>query len=106
MLLAKYVKYFRIYLFTVPDTYGTLNFIDEDHVDFLSLCTKVEEIVKINWRGVSVYLKPIYKYYYGLFKKLIMPMVEKIWTDNTLPELVVRMKFEWLFKCACMCVYI
>ncbi|XP_062127566.1 dynein axonemal heavy chain 3 [Drosophila sulfurigaster albostrigata] len=72
-----------------PDTEGCLHFIDEDHVDFLTLCSKVEAIVMVNWRGVSVYLKPIYKYYYGLFQKMIMPMVEKIWTDNTLPELVV-----------------
>ncbi|ALC43064.1 CG17150 [Drosophila busckii] len=71
------------------ETFGYLHYIDEDHDDFLVLCTKVEEIVKINWRGVHVYLKPIYKYYFGLFQKLIMPMVEKIWTDNTLPELVV-----------------
>ncbi|EDV95581.1 GH15699 [Drosophila grimshawi] len=73
----------------VPETYGTLHCIDEYHVDFVELCNKIEEIVKVNWRGVNVYLKPIYKYYYGLFKKMIMPIVEKIWTDNTLPELVV-----------------
>ncbi|EDW73522.2 uncharacterized protein Dwil_GK16602 [Drosophila willistoni] len=71
------------------DTEGFLHFIDEDHDDFVDLCTKIEEIVKINWRGVHVYLKPIYKYYFGLFQKLIMPMVEKIWTDNVLPDLVV-----------------
>ncbi|TDG53310.1 hypothetical protein AWZ03_000125 [Drosophila navojoa] len=71
------------------EEFGTLNCIDEDHVDFLTLCSKVEEIVRVNWRGINVYLKPIYKYYYGLFKKMIMPMVEKIWTDNTLPELAV-----------------
>jgi len=63
-------------------------------VDFLALCDKVEAIVKVNWRGVNVYLKPIYKYYYGLFQKMIMPMVEKIWTDNTLPELSVRMNLQ------------
>lgn len=72
-------------------------------MDFLSLCDKVESIVRVNWRGVNVYLKPIYKYYFGLFQKMIMPMVEKIWTDNTLPELVVRMKLLKIYLY--MCVY-
>lgn len=84
-----YSCHFRLLI--VAEDFGTLNYIDEDHVDFLTLCKKVEEIVRVNWRGINVYLKPIYKYYYGLFKKMIMPMVEKIWTDNTLPDLVVRM---------------
>jgi len=60
-------------------------------VDFLELCEKVEQIVKVNWRGVHVYLKPIYKYYFGLFQKLIMPMVQKVWTENILPELGVSL---------------
>lgn len=55
----------------------------------MALCEKVEQIVQVNWRGVHVYLKPVYKYYFGLFNKLIMPMVEKVWTENTLPELGV-----------------
>ncbi|XP_036671579.3 dynein axonemal heavy chain 3 isoform X3 [Drosophila suzukii] len=70
-----------------PETQGYLHYIDEEHVDFLELCEKVEQIVKVNWRGVHVYLKPIYKYYFGLFQKLIMPMVQKVWTENILPEL-------------------
>ncbi|XP_033238860.1 dynein heavy chain 3, axonemal [Drosophila pseudoobscura] len=72
-----------------PEAKGFLQFIDEDHDDFIDLCQKVEDIVKTNWRGVHVYLKPIYKYYYGLFQKLILPMVEKTWTDNVLPDLLV-----------------
>lgn len=87
-----------ITLFTVKETYGFLQYIDEDHVDFLSLCDQVEEIVKVNWSGVNVYLKPIYKYYYCLFQKMIMPIVEKIYTEPTLPELLVRK------RCICMCV--
>ncbi|KAH8333343.1 hypothetical protein KR067_000852, partial [Drosophila pandora] len=70
-----------------PETHGFLHYIDEDHTDFMALCEKVEQIVQVNWRGVHVYLKPVYKYYFGLFNKLIMPMVEKVWTENILPEL-------------------
>ncbi|XP_070136648.1 dynein axonemal heavy chain 3 [Drosophila bipectinata] len=70
-----------------PETHGYLHYIDEDHTDFMALCEKVEQIVQVNWRGVHVYLKPVYKYYFGLFNKLIMPMVEKVWTENILPEL-------------------
>lgn len=58
-------------------------------MDFLELCEKVEQIVKVNWQGVHVYLKPVYKYYFGLFQKLILPMVQKVWTENNLPELGV-----------------
>lgn len=79
--------------FSEPETHGFLHYIDEDHTDFMALCEKVEQIVQVNWRGVHVYLKPVYKYYFGLFNKLIMPMVEKVWTENILPELGVS---TWL----------
>ncbi|XP_030372078.1 dynein heavy chain 3, axonemal [Scaptodrosophila lebanonensis] len=72
-----------------PETEGYLQFISQDHGDFQELCTKVEEIVARNWRGIFIYLKPIYMYYYALFNKMIRPVVEKIWTDNTLPDLTV-----------------
>lgn len=76
----------------------------------MELCDKIDQIVMSNWRGVQVYLKPIYKYYFGLFHKLIMPMVEKVWTENILPELGVstlralaaslrlEMGFNYLFR--------
>lgn len=88
----------------MKETYGFLQYIDEDHVDFLSLCDQVEEIVKVNWSGVNVYLKPIYKYYYCLFQKMIMPIVEKIYTEPTLPELLVRKRCICMCMCMCVCV--
>lgn len=91
----------------MQETYGFLQYIDEDHVDFLSLCDQVEEIVRVNWHGVNVYLKPIYKYYYCLFQKMIMPIVEKIYTEPILPELLVRMRCIclYLYMCVFACVY-
>lgn len=84
------------------ETYGFLQYIDDDHVDFLSLCDQVEEIVRVNWHGVNVYLKPIYKYYYCLFQKMIMPIIEKIYTEPVLPDLSVRI---YLCMCEFACVY-
>lgn len=74
-------------------------------MDFQSLCDQVEELVKVNWNGVNVYLKPIYKYYYCLFKKMILPMVEKIYTEPVLPDLVVRMQVNSMYH-RYVCMYI
>uniref|UniRef100_A0A1I8MKN2 AAA+ ATPase domain-containing protein n=1 Tax=Musca domestica TaxID=7370 RepID=A0A1I8MKN2_MUSDO len=71
-----------------PDTFGYLHCIHETHPDMLNLYEKITTIVKNNWRGPIVYLLPIYKYYYVLLANKIQPIVEKIFTQNILPDLV------------------
>lgn len=53
------------------------------------LYKNVTQIVENNWSGLRVYLYPIFKYYYALFTKKMLPIVEKLFTQNTIPDLLV-----------------
>lgn len=70
-------------------TLGYLHVVDESHCDMKRLYKNVHRIVENNWSGLRVYLYPIFKYYYGLFTKKMMPIVEKLFTQHIVPELVV-----------------
>ncbi|XP_059216601.1 dynein axonemal heavy chain 3 isoform X2 [Stomoxys calcitrans] len=71
-----------------PHTFGYLHCINESHPDMLVLYEKITFIVENNRRGPMVYLLPIYKYYYALLANKIQPIVEKIFTQSILPDLV------------------
>ncbi|XP_054732574.1 dynein axonemal heavy chain 3-like [Anastrepha obliqua] len=70
-------------------TLGYLHVVNEHHCDMKRLYKNVHRIVENNWSGLRVYLYPIFKYYNALFTKKMLPAVEKLFTQQIIPELVL-----------------
>lgn len=75
-----------------PDQCGQLHIIDENHVDMLRLYENVRSIVAANQLGPRIYLYPIYSYYSSLLSDKIKLMTERIFEQNTIPKLPVRVQ--------------
>lgn len=80
-------------LITDIDQFGHLHTIDETHVDMMKLYKTVRNIVAANQIGPTRYLYPIYSYYSSLLSDKIKLMTERIFEQNTIPNLPVK----WIF---------
>ncbi|XP_055840841.1 dynein axonemal heavy chain 3 isoform X1 [Episyrphus balteatus] len=69
------------------DEFGYLHCIHETHIDMLRLYEDVRKIVEANWTGPTVYLYPIYDYYFPLLTGKMLTIAEKVFAQNKIPDL-------------------
>lgn len=74
------------------DQFGYLHTIAENHVDMVKLYENMREIVAANQMGPKLYLYPIYTYYSSLFSDKIKLMTERIFEQDTIPSLPVKIR--------------
>ncbi|XP_055637886.1 dynein axonemal heavy chain 3 isoform X3 [Toxorhynchites rutilus septentrionalis] len=68
---------------------GYLHYIREDNVDMVSLYERVKNIVVANQTGPTIYLYPMYEYYFPVLANKMKVITESIFSQRELPSLEI-----------------
>ncbi|XP_055607362.1 dynein axonemal heavy chain 3 isoform X2 [Uranotaenia lowii] len=68
---------------------GFLHYIREDNIDMNKLYLRVKEIVIANQTGPTIYLYPMYEYYFPVLTNQMRIITESIFSQRELPSLII-----------------
>lgn len=71
------------------DNIDYLHIVNEFHPDMMNIYQDIGDVAVKNYNAAISYMLPIYRYYYGLFSKQIISILENIFFQNNYSDIQV-----------------